>query len=453
MCEPMNPAPPVTKIRKRLCSFVSLAVTRLRRDCVPMVRCEGGRIRALAVVALVAALRVWWSAGEGTAAFRAHTTRVSCTVLELGRVQEAGSAYTAPSTAGRYSRFLVPAWRLVVGTHVLLRGRLEPFDTPRNPGEPDERAIEREIGIAARMSGAHVLAVLPPAAQTLQIRIAELHAWALAQLRAGLGEPYASIVAGELWGARGSLPPELRAEFQETGTVHVLVTAGLHLGVVAMVALALLRLCTVPRLAGCAATVALLWVYAVFSGSHLPSVRAAIMISIGLLAYAAGAAPRSWTAYALAMAGIAICLPSDITSASFALSFSCVGAILLLARHIERGLDALELPARIKEALSLTIATQLGTWPLTAAIFLLFSPYALLANLLVVPVVGFTMILGGAQLLLAFVPALAQSIAGVECVASRAGSWPASTASQRFPAPPFRLRRRRRGASRSTTPP
>jgi len=60
----------------------------------------------------------------------------------------------------------------------------------------------------------------------LDVALADAHAWALAQLRARMPEPSATILAGELWGERASLPPELRAEFQETGTVHVLVTAG-----------------------------------------------------------------------------------------------------------------------------------------------------------------------------------------------------------------------------------
>jgi competence protein ComEC len=369
---------------------------------------EAGRIRALAAIALVAAVRVWWCAGEATEQMRSHTTRVSCTVLDIGQTQDDRSAFTCASDDGPMVAVSAQGTTPKVGTHVLVRGRIEPFDPPRNPGEPDERLIQRERGLDARLTGAKILRVLPSAPATLRIRIAEAHAWALAQLRLRLEEPYASILAGELWGERSSLPPELRSEFQETGTVHILVTAGLHLGVVAMLSMALLRLCTAPRVSACAITAMLIWSYALFSGLHLPSVRAATMITVGLCAYACGAAPRSWTAYLLAMAAIVVAWPQEFASASFALSFSCVGAILLLAREIEHHLSAIALPARVREALSLTIATQLGTWPLTASIFLLFSPYALLANLLVVPAVGFTMILGGVQLLLSFVPSFAQ---------------------------------------------
>jgi competence protein ComEC len=137
------------------------------------------------------------------------------------------------------------------------------------------------------------------------------------------------------------------------------------------------------------------------------------MATFALAAYAAGAASRSWNAYGAALLVIAIFWPLSITSASFALSFSCVGAILLCADEVGKGLEAFAFPHAVKEALSLTFATQLGTWPLTASIFLLFSPYALIANLLVVPLVGVTMMLGAAQLVATPLPLPAQAIANV----------------------------------------
>lgn len=371
----------------------------------PARRDEPGRIRALAALALVAgALSAQVHSAVSSPPVRTHTLRVACTVLDA-RTCAVGNGITIAVE----QQANLPA----AGTHVLLRGRMEPFDGPRNPGEPDEREIESERGVQARMSNARVLRTLPPAPLTLQTAIARAHGWALAQLQLRLAEPYASIVAGELWGERATLPPELRAEFQQTGTVHVLVTAGLHLGVVALIVLTLLRLFTVPRVAACIATSGVLWMYAVFSGLHLPSIRAAAMATFGLAAYAAGAASRSWNAYGAALLVIALFWPLSVMGASFALSFSCVGAILLCADEVTNALQTFALPEKIREAIALTIATQLGTWPLTASIFLLFSPYAVLANLLVVPVVGATMLLGSVQLLLAPLPPLAQAAANV----------------------------------------
>jgi hypothetical protein len=55
-------------------------------------------------------------------------------------------------------------------------------------------------------------------------------------------------------------------------------------------------------------------------------------------------------------------------------------------------------PGLHAEACALTVATQIGVWPLTAQMLLTVAPYGVLANLAVVPAVGSTMILGLAQI-------------------------------------------------------
>ncbi len=391
-----------------LCGCVALCAW------IAFARARFGRLRAFAALALVAGWASgFWHARAPIESFPERTTRLACTVLDDAS-QNDFSTFTCAGDDGTKFAIATRGTPPRVGTRILLRGRIEPFDAPRNPGEPDQRLIEHERGIAARVSNAQILGTLPSRALTLDAALASAHSWALAQLRARLQEPSATILAGELWGERASLPPELRAEFQETGTVHVLVTAGLHLGVVAALVLLLLRGLTAPRALACALAITVIWTYALFSGFHLPAVRAATMISFALAAYAFGRATRAWNVFGAAMLAIAIFDPQAVQSTSFALSFSCIGAILLCADCIDKGLERYgALPVRLREVLALTIATQIGTWPLTAAIFLLFAPYALFANSAVVPCVGVTMILGAAQLALAWLPPLAQAIANV----------------------------------------
>ncbi len=54
----------------------------------------------------------------------------------------------------------------------------------------------------------------------------------------------------------------------------------------------------------------------------------------------------------------------------------------------------------MREALALTCATQIGTWPLTAAVFSTLAPYAILANALVVPLIALVLLGGIATLVL-----------------------------------------------------
>jgi competence protein ComEC len=369
-------------------------------------RCEPRSFRALVIAALVgAALNAWAHERTRPVIAEHRTARYAGTFLGDDTVAFDGGLHVLAHLRD------APA----IGSRVVLRGRLAPFDESRNPGEPSERAIQRERGIDAQLEGADIISIH---GNDRGAWLARLHAWAYAQLHARLGEPYAAIVAGELWGERTSLPPDLHAEFQETGTVHVLVTAGLHIGAVAALCVAVLSLFALPRWATCAIAVAGVWLFVAWSGAQLPAVRAASMATAALAARACGRATFSWNSLAIAALVVAFARPESVATASFALSFSCVGAIFACAPTLECWIgSAVALPERVREALVLSLATQLGTWPLTAAIFLQFAPYALFANLAVVPCVALTMALGALQLALSWCAPLAQACANLN-------SWP-----------------------------
>jgi competence protein ComEC len=340
-----------------------------------------------------------------------HVRRFVATVVdatsEAGSDAFAGARATLRLDDGTLASAVLPGAPPPIGERILVRGRREPFDDARNPGEASPRELEAERGVAWRLAHVRVLAHAPPDPHDATLWIARLRALASRRLHAALGEPEATILAGAMWGERGTLAPDLRAEFQDTGTVHVLVTAGLHLGVVAAVALALLRALGCGRVSSSLLAIVIVWTYAAFSGAHLPSLRAATMLSFALLARAAGREATSWNALAAAAIVVAAVRPASVASISFALSFSCVAAIFAFAAPFATTFERLRAPRLAAEALALTCATQLGTWPLTASAFLVIAPYAPLANALVVPVVGVAMLVGFVALAVTPVPPLA----------------------------------------------
>jgi competence protein ComEC len=362
-------------------------------------------------------------AGAASAAIhqlRAHTvverrTARYAGVLLDGVTQTDGSTdVTLALDDGRHVLARIRGSAPPAGTRVIVRGRLEPFDEARNPGEPSERALEAERGLDGRLDAAALLSATATRDGGIAAWLARAHQWAHAQLLTGLGEPAASVVAGELWGERAALPPLLRNEFQETGTVHVLVTAGLHVGAIAACALGLALVLTVPRAAACALTILIVWCFTAWSGAQLPAMRAAVMATTMLAARACGRPTLSWNALAIAAIAIVLLRPASVASSSFALSFSCVAAIFAYAAPLERWFEEhIAIPDRVREAVVLSIATQIGVWPLSAAIFLQFTPYGVLANATVVPFVAITMALGAAQVALAWCGPLAHACANL----------------------------------------
>ena len=104
------------------------------------------------------------------------------------------------------------------GERAIVRGRLEPFDEARNPGEPSEREIERERGFDGRLDGAQILSMrFVNRRKAPETWLARAHAWAHASCSDRLGEPAASVVAGELWGERSAFPPALRSRVSGDG--------------------------------------------------------------------------------------------------------------------------------------------------------------------------------------------------------------------------------------------
>ena len=370
------------------------------------------RVAMLAALVVVASIFSWWREHTAAPVLESRLTRWSGTILDARGTEPGLRTYTFALDRGPLALVSLSD-QLRSGTRAIVRGRLEPLDAARNPGETSERAIEGEHGIGARLEHATLLATLG-LDTSWPARLARLRQRAHDVLRQRLGEPGASIVAGELWGERAQLPPDLRAEFQETGTVHVLVTAGLHVGLVALIVAWCAAQLRAPRAVGCGAGIVAVWVFAGFSGLELPALRAATMSTCALTARACGRAAFSWNTLGIAAVVVIAAIPGSIGSPSFWLSFCCVGAIFALGTSIGDALrEHVALPERASEALVLTTATQLGTWPITAAIFLQWSSYALLANLAVVPCVPLTMLLGALQLACAWCAPLAQACANL----------------------------------------
>jgi|HubBroStandDraft_4_1064222.scaffolds.fasta_scaffold00100_18 competence protein ComEC len=378
-------------------------------------RCGPPRFRALLAFALVgAAVDAKLQERNQIEIVEGRTARYTATLLDRVSAGDGTTELTLALESGPRVLARVRGVTPPAGTRVIVRGRLEPFDEPRNPDEPNERQIEAERGLDGQLEAATLLGVAAAHDWNANLLLARAHEWARARLQERLGEPAASLVAGELWGERAALPPALRSEFQETGTVHVLVTAGLHLGAVTALCLALLVLLAFPRYATCAFAIALVWAFVWWSGAQLPAVRAAVMATAALTARACGRATLSWNALAIAALLIVLARPQSVATTSFALSFSCVGAIFACAAPLERWIEAhLSLPGLVREAVVLSVATQLGIWPLGAAVFLQFCPYAVAANFAVVPCVAATMALGAAQLALAWCGPLAQACANL----------------------------------------
>jgi competence protein ComEC len=360
-----------------------------------------------------------------------HLTRVYVRVARAGGV---GGALV-PATGVVRMAVLVPI-HLRVGDEIRATSRLR---IPRNngdPGEFDYAAFMARDGVAATMTvrayahRAAQLAVIGYHPRFPATQIEEVRRHIARFIDANLAPPERGEMRALVIGDRGGISQSIRDTFARTGMAHLLVISGLHLGIVAAVAFALMRLAMIAlapglssrgyanKIAAVAAAFAVCC-YGAIAGHHVSTTRALVMV----LAYAlAVVIDRSREIVAsLALAAIIICLalPGSSADIGFQLSFASVLAILLGMRRFSAWArwrarkDRLpgEGPARGWIAAEVALGyfavsfwAMAGTAPLTAFHFNQFSISGIAANAIVVPIMGFgATVLGLAGCAMSFV--------------------------------------------------
>ncbi len=143
----------------------------------------------------------------------------------------------------------------------------------------------------------------------------------------GSADEKAAVLRAMLLGDRSFLDSEQVETFQKTGAYHILVLSGLQVGVLAAMLLWLIRRLRLPLVVGVGVSLFALWAYAGIVEDHPPILRAVLMATFFLLAYALFRHTHVLNAIGLAALCILSLQTSEIYDASFQLSFVAVLAI------------------------------------------------------------------------------------------------------------------------------
>lgn len=205
-----------------------------------------------------------------------------------------------------------------------------------NPGGRDREAWYLQRGITAvgyvRSDSARLLASRPGMPAT--------RGWLLDRLLASVDSESTSarVLPALLLGVDSTLGNDLRSLFAATGTSHLFVISGLHIGLIATAVYFLLdkmlrrfawfsTRIAVPRLAGMGSLAAALC-YALLSGFDLPAQRALVMIAALLVGALFARSVNVWWRFSLALAVVLTLTPLAALSAGFWFSFVAVAVLL-----------------------------------------------------------------------------------------------------------------------------
>jgi len=252
-----------------------------------------------------------------------------------------------------------------------------------------------------------------------------------------LTQPARGLYKAILIGDRNDVPASVLENFTGAGCIHILAISGMHMGLLALVTIAVLTwilkrstwlLLHAPllKIAVCISLLPLL-LYSLIAGFNIPVLRALLMTIVFILSILFDRPGNLINHILLAALLILAWKPGAIFTASFQLSFSAVIAIALiypLLYHFlfQKGQTPEAAPVSVIDTISksffrwliagiaLTTAAMLGTFPLLLSHFNRFSLVAPFTNLLVEPLICFWSLIIGlvASLCIPLFPALAK---------------------------------------------
>ena len=224
-----------------------------------------------------------------------------------------------------------------------------------------------------------------------------------------LGLPVEDEPLRLLWamtlGWRTAFTADISEPFLRAGTMHLFAIDGLRIALISGMLVALLRVLQVSRAWCGIVAIPLIWFYTAATGWESSAIRASVMMTIVLGGWALKRPGDTINSLAAAAFIILLWEPRQLFEASFQLSFFVVLVIALMLPPLNRLSDRLlqtdpllpdELLPRWRRALiatlrmlsryaALSFAAWVGSIPLSAAYFHLFSPVSPLANIVAVP--------------------------------------------------------------------
>ena len=215
-----------------------------------------------------------------------------------------------------------------------------------------------------------------------------------------------------LLGARERLHQTDRLDFLRTGTIHLLVVSGLHVGLLALAVWAIVGSGFLSHRTGLLLTALLVVGYALLVGSRPPVMRASVLVVLTLFSYAVGRRPTAANLLSAAALLVLAINPSELFRSGTQLSFLCVATLAAYGSVFqqERRLDPLTRLVRDSwpwyrkawrwtlQSVWHTAAVSLAIWlvvaPLVAYHFHITAPISILVTPLLWPFVAIALISG-----------------------------------------------------------
>ena len=294
------------------------------------------------------------------------------------------------------------------GSYVRVFGEVSPFLQATNPGEFDTAAYYRRKGCLFALRKTKITAQTKTYGR-LEEFLSQLRYESEVLFRKLLGEKNGATASAMVLGRKKGMDSEVKALYQGAGISHLLAISGLHLSLIGAGLFGLLKKVRLPVALSAGISTWILIVYAQLTGMGISTRRALVMFLLFLAAGLLKRTPDLPTSLAVVALLLLVPRPQRILDAGFQLSFSAVlgiaGMIPVLQDGWEDAAPSLRVTdgvtgwniaraaiARACRLLRKNILAGLGI-TMTMLPFLLihfyeWSPWSVLLNLAVIPLMG-----------------------------------------------------------------
>jgi competence protein ComEC len=229
------------------------------------------------------------------------------------------------------------------------------------------------------------------------------------------GQSYA-VTAALTMGDKSCLDMSTKNVYSHAGASHILALSGLHLGILYSILTFLLG--AKNRYLSTSFILLAVWAFVLMVGLSPSVVRAAVMLSIHAFVSMLNRDKTSINTLALAAMIMLICSPQCLYDVGFQLSFLAVLSILMFYSPMYESLNLKWMACHRFilygiQMILVSVAAQIGTFPLVMFYFGNFPVYFLLTNIIVIPLATIALYVSVLLFSLFFIPAVQYFVAAI----------------------------------------
>ncbi len=222
----------------------------------------------------------------------------------------------------------------------------------------------------------------------------------------------AGLLSALILGDKTDVEPLVKESFTKTGVIHVLAVSGLHVGYVLIVLLLLKNIFRLPWGVDRIVILLGLTLFVMITGGKASVIRASIMAGLYVMAPVFNRSVNVWNIISGAALAILSFRPLDLFDLGFQLSFLAVISIIFFYNWLQTILPEKFIVNKIDSKITrfvwglllVSFSAQIGTIPLTAYVFGKIPIISLVANVLIVPLIGILVGIGFLLLFIGWIP-------------------------------------------------